>query len=199
MDRVAELVSTMRDERFIEKLPNGKSVNATSSIFYLGGATLDNEFNHIAQKFCRGFGIVLIEHQARICHSSSVRGLGARLGQGAATMFPRDMSHSDCIVIMGSHMAECHPVAFRWLLKARMNGAKLIHVDPRGARLAARRGGGASAASRDVRALPRLSQDRDDLRRARDARAAARGHCDHSARPRRTGSRLRCTRAILVR
>ncbi len=137
MDRVAELVSKTRDETFIEKLPNGKSVNATSSIFHLGGATLDNEFNHIAQKFCRGFGIVAIENQARICHSSSVPGLGARLGRGAATMFPRDMTHSDCVVIMGSNMAECHPVAFRWPLKARVNGAKLIHVDPRFTRTSA--------------------------------------------------------------
>ena len=137
MDRVAELVSATRDETFIEKLPNGKSVNATSSIFHLGGATLDNEFNHIAQKFCRGFGIVAIENQARICHSSSVPGLGARLGRGAATMFPRDMAHSDCVVIMGSNMAECHPVAFRWPTKARVNGAKLIHVDPRFTRTSA--------------------------------------------------------------
>jgi len=137
MNRVAELVSKTRDETFIEKLPDGKLVNATPAIFHLGGATLDNEFNHIAQKFCRGFGIIAIENQARICHSSSVPGLGARLGRGAATMFPRDMSHSDCVVIMGSNMAECHPVAFRWPLKARVNGAKLIHVDPRFTRTSA--------------------------------------------------------------
>ena len=66
MNRVAELVSTTRDETFIEHLPNGKLVNMTPAIFHLGGATLDNEFNHIAQKFCRGFGIVAIENQARI-------------------------------------------------------------------------------------------------------------------------------------
>ena len=137
MDRVAELVSKTRDETFIERLPDGKMVNATPAIFHLGGATLDNEFNHIAQKFCRGFGIIAIENQARICHSSSVPGLGARLGRGAATMFPRDMSHSDCVVIMGSNMAECHPVAFRWPTRARMNGAKLIHVDPRFTRTSA--------------------------------------------------------------
>ena len=66
MSRVTELVSTTRDETFIERLPNGKLVNATPAIFHLGGATLDNEFNHITQKFCRGFGIIAIENQARI-------------------------------------------------------------------------------------------------------------------------------------
>ena len=66
MNRVAELIKKTRDETFIEQLPNGKRVNMTPAIFALGGATLDNEFNHVAQKFCRGLGIVAIENQARI-------------------------------------------------------------------------------------------------------------------------------------
>ena len=48
------------------------------------------------------------------------------------------MEHSDCIVIEGSNMAECHPVAFRWPLKAKVeHGAKIIHVDPRFTRTSA--------------------------------------------------------------
>ena len=66
MDRVAELVKTTRDETFIERISNGKAVNATTSIFSLGGATLDIEFNHIHQKLLRGLGIIAIENQARI-------------------------------------------------------------------------------------------------------------------------------------
>src|SRR2546430_5406277 len=53
MDRVAELIKKTRDETFIEKLPNGKLVNMTPAMFALGGATLDNEFNHTCQKFWR--------------------------------------------------------------------------------------------------------------------------------------------------
>jgi formate dehydrogenase major subunit len=42
------------------------------------------------------------------------------------------MADSDCIVVMGSNMAENHPVAFRWPMKAKVeHGAKIIHVDPR--------------------------------------------------------------------
>jgi formate dehydrogenase major subunit len=52
-------------------------------------------------------------------------------------MYPRNMEYSDCVVIMGSNMAECHPVAFRWPVKARVNGATLIHVDPRFTRTSA--------------------------------------------------------------
>ena len=66
MDRVAELVKKTRDETFIERLANGKLVNATPAIFSLGGATLDIEWNHIQQKLMRGLGIIAIENQARI-------------------------------------------------------------------------------------------------------------------------------------
>jgi formate dehydrogenase major subunit len=66
MDRVAELVKKTRDETFVERLPNGTLVNSTTAIFSLGGATLDNEWNHVQQKLMRGLGIVPIENQARI-------------------------------------------------------------------------------------------------------------------------------------
>ena len=66
MQRVAELVKKTRDETFIEKLEDGRVVNMTPAIFSLGGATLDNEWNHLQQKLMRGLGIVAIENQARI-------------------------------------------------------------------------------------------------------------------------------------
>jgi formate dehydrogenase major subunit len=47
------------------------------------------------------------------------------------------MADSDCVVIMGSNMAECHPVAFRWPMQAKLRGATLIHVDPRFTRTSA--------------------------------------------------------------
>jgi formate dehydrogenase major subunit len=53
-------------------------------------------------------------------------------------MYPRSMADSDCVVIMGSNMAENHPVAFRWPMQAKVeHGAKLIHVDPRFTRTSA--------------------------------------------------------------
>jgi formate dehydrogenase major subunit len=66
MDRVAELVKKTRDETFVERLQNGVLVNQTTGIFALGGATLDNEWNHMQQKLLRGLGVVAIENQARI-------------------------------------------------------------------------------------------------------------------------------------
>jgi formate dehydrogenase major subunit len=59
-----------------------------------------------------------------------VPGLGTSFGRGAATNFQEDLQNSDCILLMGSNMAEAHPVGFRFPMMARERGAKLIHVDP---------------------------------------------------------------------
>jgi len=66
MDRVAALVKKTRDETFVERAPDGTPINQTTAIFALGGATLDNEWNHMQQKLMRGLGVVAIENQARI-------------------------------------------------------------------------------------------------------------------------------------
>jgi formate dehydrogenase major subunit len=49
-----------------------------------------------------------------------------------------DLKNSDCILIMGSNAAEHHPIAFKWILRAKERGAKIIHVDPRYTRTSAR-------------------------------------------------------------
>ena len=66
MDRIAQLVKKTRDDTFVERLDDGTLVNQTTGIFSLGGATLDNEWNHMQQKLLRGLGVVAIENQARI-------------------------------------------------------------------------------------------------------------------------------------
>ena len=48
-----------------------------------------------------------------------------------------EMANSDCVVIMGSNMAENHPVGFRFVMKAKTRGATIIHVDPRFSRTSA--------------------------------------------------------------
>src|SRR3982751_1130361 len=48
-----------------------------------------------------------------------------------------DVRFADAVFIMGSNMAECHPVAFRFVMQAKLKGAKLLHVDPRFTRTSA--------------------------------------------------------------
>jgi formate dehydrogenase major subunit len=66
-----------------------------------------------------------------------VPGLGASFGRGAATNYQQDLANSDCILFMGSNMAEAHPVGFRWPMKAQAKGARLVHIDPRFTRTSA--------------------------------------------------------------
>src|SRR3546814_9155496 len=48
-----------------------------------------------------------------------------------------DLANSDCVLVMGSNMAEAHPIAFRFVLQAKERGATVIHVDPRFTRTSA--------------------------------------------------------------
>src|SRR5215218_6905704 len=48
-----------------------------------------------------------------------------------------DLQNADCILIEGSNFADCHPVGFRWVMKAKERGATIIHVDPRFTRTSA--------------------------------------------------------------
>ena len=64
-------------------------------------------------------------------------GLGASLGRGGATTSQMDLRFADAVLIMGSNMAECHPVGFRFVMQAKLAGAKVLHVDPRFTRTSA--------------------------------------------------------------
>ncbi len=63
--------------------------------------------------------------------------LGSSFGRGAATTAQWDLANADCVMIMGSNMAENHPIAFRFVMQAKENGATVIHADPRFTRTSA--------------------------------------------------------------
>jgi len=64
--------------------------------------------------------------------------LGPTFGRGAMTNHWNDIANSDCIIIIGCNPAENHPISFKWITKAQEKGAKLIVVDPRFTRSAAK-------------------------------------------------------------
>jgi len=66
-----------------------------------------------------------------------VPSLGTSFGRGGATTFQQDLQNADCITIMGSNMAENHPVGFQWVMEARERGAVVQHIDPRFTRTSA--------------------------------------------------------------
>ncbi|HEX4033700.1 MAG TPA: formate dehydrogenase [Solirubrobacteraceae bacterium] len=136
MEMVVERVIASRREGW-EWEQDGKRTRRCMSIAALGGATLDNEENYLIKKLLTALGIVQIENQARVCHSSTVVGLGTSFGRGASSTLPGDLQNSDLIVLEGSNMAEAHPVAFQWVMEAKARGATVIHVDPHYSRTSA--------------------------------------------------------------
>ena len=136
MDMVADRVIAARRDTW-EWESGGKRTARAMGIASLGGATLDNEENYLIKKLFTGLGVVQIENQARVCHSSTVIGLGTSFGRGGSTTFMQDLQHADCIMIEGSNFAEAHPVGFQWVTEAKARGATVIHVDPRFTRTSA--------------------------------------------------------------
>jgi formate dehydrogenase major subunit len=66
MNKIAENVKKSRDASFLLKNEKGERVNRTDAIASVGSAALDNEECYLYQKLLRGFGLVYLEHQARI-------------------------------------------------------------------------------------------------------------------------------------
>ena len=98
----------------------------------LSSARCSNEENYLFQKFVRaGIGTNNVDHCARLCHASTVTGLGAAFGSGAMTNTIHGLRDGDCILITGSNTAESHPVISYEVVRAVKSGASLIVIDPR--------------------------------------------------------------------
>ena len=136
--RIARLVKDTRDKGFETKNAKGEVVNRVNNLASVGSAALDNEECWAYQSMLRTLGLVFIEHQARICHSSTVPALAESFGRGAMTNHYNDIANSDCVLIMGSNAAETHPISFKWVTRAQERGGTLIHVDPRFTRTSAK-------------------------------------------------------------
>ena len=137
IDLVVDRVLDTRDATWEDVDPQGRPLNRTVGMAVVGGATLDNEESYLLRKLSTSLGIVMMDNQARICHSPSPAGLGPTWGRGAATGTLADLANADCVLIMGSNMAETHVVGFQWVMEAKARGATVMHVDPRFTRTSA--------------------------------------------------------------
>ncbi len=138
LTQIAKRVKRDRDAAFELKNAKGQVVNRCESIAHVGSAALDNEECWVLQAFMRSLGLTYIEHQARICHSSTVPALAESFGRGAMTNHWLDLQNSDVILMMGSNPAENHPISFKHVTRCKQAGGKLIHVDPRFSRTSAK-------------------------------------------------------------
>ena len=117
---------------------NDKEKGGPDATFWIGSSKHNNEQAYLFRKFVSMFGTNNMDHQARICHSTTVAGVANTWGYGAMTNSYNDEQNSKCILFFGSNAAEAHPVSMLHTLHAKENGAKVIVVDPRFTRTAAR-------------------------------------------------------------
>src|SRR6056297_3899626 len=107
------------------------------SVWWCGSSKANNEGAYLQRKFAAFWGTNNIDHQARICHSTTVAGVANTWGYGAMTNSYNDMHNCKSMLFVGSNAAEAHPVAMQHVLRGKENGAKMIVVDPRFTRTAA--------------------------------------------------------------
>ena len=108
------------------------------SVYWLGSAKHSNEGAYLFRKFASFWGTNNVDHQARICHSTTVAGVANTWGYGAMTNSYNDIANSKAIFVIGGNPAEAHPVSLLHILAAKeKNSAPLIVCDPRFTRTAA--------------------------------------------------------------
>ncbi len=108
------------------------------AVFWVGSSKHGNEQSYLLRKFVSFWGTNNCDHQARICHSTTVAGVANTWGYGAMTNSYNDMQYTKCALYIGSNAAEAHPVSLVHMLHAKENGAKMIVCDPRFTRTAAK-------------------------------------------------------------
>jgi formate dehydrogenase major subunit len=156
---VRELVSGERRLKYPMKLVNGQWTRVTweqaineigdkildirqksgpDSVYWLGSAKMTNEAAYTFRKFGAFWGTNNTDHQARICHSTTVTGVANTWGYGAMTNSFNDIRNAKTQMIMGGNPAEAHPVSLQHLLEgAELQKANFIVIDPRLTRTAA--------------------------------------------------------------
>jgi len=121
-----------------DKMLDIRKTSGPDSVYWLGSAKFSNEQSYLFRKFYAFWGSNNGDHQARICHSTTVAGVANTWGYGAMTNSYNDMHNSRAMFLIGSNPAEAHPVAVQHILKAKeQNNAALIVCDPRFTRTAA--------------------------------------------------------------
>ena len=120
------------------EIRNDKEKGGPDALFVVGSSKHNNEQAYLLRKWVSLWGSNNCDHQARICHSTTVAGVAQTWGYGAMTNSYNDEQNSKSLMFLGSNAAEAHPVSMLHTLHAKENGCKVIVVDPRYTRTAAK-------------------------------------------------------------
>ena len=121
-----------------DKLLEIRAKSGPDSVYWLGSAKFTNEAAYLNRKLAAFWGTNNSDHQARICHSTTVAGVANTWGYGAMTNSYNDIRNAKTIMVMGGNPAEAHPVSLQHILEGKeLNRANMIVIDPRMTRTAA--------------------------------------------------------------
>src|SRR6185436_582190 len=121
-----------------DKLLAIRKESGPDATFWVGSSKHNNEQAQMFRKFVSMFGTNNMDHQARICHSTTVAGVANTWGYGAMTNSYNDIRNAKTMIIMGGNPAEAHPVSLQHVLGGKeLNRANMIVIDPRMTRTAA--------------------------------------------------------------
>ncbi|MFD9129649.1 molybdopterin-dependent oxidoreductase, partial [Kitasatospora sp. NPDC059571] len=99
--------------------------------FYVSGQ-MSLEAQYLANKLAKGFvRTAQIESNSRLCMAGAGSGYKLSLGADGPPGSYRDFDKADAFLVIGSNMADCHPILFLRMMDRVKAGAKLIVVDPR--------------------------------------------------------------------
>jgi len=119
------------------KLDEIKGKYGGDSFCAIGGARTSCESAYSFQKFCREtMESPHVDNCARVCHSPSLKGMRATMGEGAATNPYNDIYETEFMVVIGSNTMEAHPIISNRMVAMARKHNNLAVIDVRETKLA---------------------------------------------------------------
>jgi NADPH-dependent sulfite reductase flavoprotein alpha-component len=134
-DRSEELTPVPVDDAVVEAANRLRAIvdehGPDAVALYVSGQ-MSIEAQYLATKLAKGFlRTVHIESNSRLCMASAGTGFKQSLGADGPPGSYTDFDCTDLFFVIGSNMADCHPILFLRMADRLKAGAKLIVVDPR--------------------------------------------------------------------
>ena len=119
------------------KLSQIKKEYGRKSFCAIGGARTPCESAYAFQKFCREtMESPHVDNCARVCHSPSLKGMRATIGEGAATNPYNDIYDTEFMIVIGSNTMEAHPIIANRIVDMAKTHNSLAVIDVRETKLA---------------------------------------------------------------
>lgn len=120
LQHVAERIAALRESHGPDSLS-----------MYVSGQLLTEDY-YAAVKLVKGFlGTNNLDSNSRLCMSSAVAGYKGSLGSDGPPPSYADLAQADCLLVLGSNAAACHPIVWGRVQARRREGSAVIVVDPR--------------------------------------------------------------------